>query len=72
MSFGLDNCPVLEMKEGKKINSTEMELQDYQRICEMEIGGSKYLGILQLDQILNTRMKDKITTEYIRTVNKFV
>ena len=28
------------------------------------------LGILQLDQIINTKMKDKITTEYIKRVKK--
>ena len=30
----------------------------------------KYLGILQLDKTLNTKMKGKITSEYIRRVKK--
>ena len=36
----------------------------------MQIGGYKYHGILQVDQILSIRMKGKITTEYIRRVKK--
>ena len=46
--------------------------QTYQTISisEVEEEGYKYLGILQLDVTLNTKMKDKITSEYMRRVKK--
>ena len=66
MSFGLDKCAVL----GRKVGSSRIELPDDQHIGEIEEEGYKYLGILQLDQTLNTKMKRKITSEYIRRVKK--
>ena len=61
MSLGLDKWAVLEMKRGKKVSNTGIKFQDDQHIGEMELGGYKYLGVLQPDQILNTRIKDNIT-----------
>ena len=37
---------------------------------EVETTGYKYLGILQLDQAMNAKMKDKIKSEYVRKVKK--
>ena len=70
MSFGLDKCAVLEMRRGRQVGSSGIELPDDQPIGEIEEEGYKYLGILQLDQTLNTKMKGKITSEYIRRVRK--
>ena len=70
MSFGLDKCAVLEMRRGRQVGSRGIELPDDQHIGEIEEEGYKYLGILQLDQTLNTKMKVKITSEYIRRVKK--
>ena len=70
MSFGQDKCAVLEMRRGRQFGISGIELPDDQHIGEIEEEGYKYLGILQLDQILNTKMKDKITSEYIRRVKK--
>ena len=70
MSFGLDKCAVLEMRRGRQVGSSGIELPDDQHIGEIEEEGYKYLGILQLDQTLNTKMKGKITSEYIRRVKK--
>ena len=64
MSFGLDKCAVLEMR------SSGIELPDDQHIREIEAEGNKYLSILEFDQMLNTKMKGKITSEYIRRVKK--
>ena len=47
-----------------------MDLPDNQHIWEIEEEGYKYLGILHLDQTLNTKLKDKITSEYIRRGKK--
>ena len=46
---------------------TERE-ENFQMIDKLERW--RPIGILQLDQILNTKMKDKITTDYIRRVMK--
>ena len=70
MSFGLDKCGVLEMRRGRKVGSSGIELHDDQHIGEIEEEGYKYLGILQLDQTLNTKMKGKKTLEYIRRAKK--
>ena len=68
MSFGLETCAVLEMRRGRQVGSFGIELPDDQHIGEIEEEGYKYLGILQLDQALNTKMKGKITSQYIRRV----
>ena len=70
MSFGLDKCAVLEMRRGRQVGSCGIVLTNYQHIGEIEKEGYKYLGILQLDRTLNTKMKGKVTLEYIRRVKK--
>ena len=70
MLFGQDKCAVLEMRRGRLVGSSGIELPDDQHIGEIEEEGYKYLSILQLDQTLNTKMKGKITSEHIRRVKK--
>ena len=45
-----------------------LTVSDDQHIREVEEEGYKYLGILQLDMTLNIKMKDRITSEYMRRV----
>ena len=68
MSFGLDKCPVLEMRKGRQVRSSGIELSDDQHIGEIKEEDNKCLDILQLDQTLNTKMKGKITSTYMRRV----
>ena len=56
MSFGQEKCGVLEMRRGRQVGSSEIDLADDQHVGEIEEEGYKYLGILQLDQTLNTKM----------------
>ena len=70
MLFGLDKCAVLEMRRRRQVSNTGIELPDDQHIGEIEEEGYRYLGILQLDQTLNTKMKGMITWKYIRRVKK--
>ena len=70
MSFGLDKCSVLEMRRGRQVGSTGIDLPDDIHIREVEDEGYKYLGILQLDKTLNAKMKTKITSEYVKRVKK--
>ena len=72
MLFGLEKCAVLEIRRGRPVDSSGIDLPDDQHIGEIGEEGYKYLGILQLDQNLNTKMKVKITSEYIRRVKKCV
>ena len=58
------------MRRGRQVGSRGIELPDDQHIGEIEEEGYKYRGILQLDQTLNTKMKGKITSEYIRRFKK--
>ena len=57
--MGLDKCAVLEMRRGRQVSSSGINLPDDQHIGEIEEEGYKYLGILELDQTLNTKMKGK-------------
>ena len=70
MSLGLDKREVLETIRGRQVGSSGIDLPDDQHIRQVEEEGYKHLGILQLDVTLNTKMKDKITSEYVRRVNK--
>ena len=47
-----------------------MDLPDDQHIGEVEEDTPKYLGILQIDQTLNSKMKGIITSGYVRKVKK--
>ena len=70
MSFGLDKCEFLEMRRGRQVGSSGIDLPDDQHIREVDEESYKYLGILQLDVTLNTKMKNKTTSEYVRRVKK--
>ena len=49
MSFGLEKCAVLEIRRGRQVDSSGIDLPDDQHIWETGEEGYKYLGILQLD-----------------------
>lgn len=70
MSFGLNKCAVLEMRRGRQVGSSGIDLPNHQHIGEINEEGYKYLGMLQLDQTLDTKKKGKITSAYIRRVEK--
>ena len=57
MSFRLNECAVLEMRRGGQVGSRGIDSPGDQHIIGVEEGGRNYLGILQLNKILNARMK---------------
>ena len=67
-SFRLRKCAVLEMRRGKQVDSCGIDLPYDQHIGEIGEEGYKYIGILQLDQNLNTKMKVKMTSQCIKRV----
>ena len=59
MVFGLGRCAVLVLKGGKMFRTERIVLPDGKRIREVNLDGYKYLGVLQLDSIMNREMKKK-------------
>ena len=68
MTFGIDKCAVLELERGRLVRSEGIELPDGERMKEVDQEGYKYLGVLQLDKVMNMEMKESIRNEYIRRV----
>ena len=59
--FGIDKCPMLVMKSGKRYLTDRMELQNQDKIRTLtENETYKYLGILEADTIKQVEMKNKI------------
>ena len=57
MEFGITNCASVTMKRGKRVKSTAIRLPNDEEIAEAGNEGYKYLGILDLDDILCNQMK---------------
>ena len=66
MLFGLDKCTVLVWKRRKTVRTEKIELTDEKRMREANLDGYKYLGVLQLDSIMNRQIKEKVKSKYIR------
>ena len=63
MVFGLGKCAVLVLKRGKMVRTEGIELPDGKRMREVNLDGYKYLGVLQLDSIMNREMKEKVKSK---------
>ena len=72
MVFGLNKCAVLVLKRGKMVQTEGIELPDGMRMREVKLDGYKYLGVLQLDSIMYSEMKENMRSEYIRRVKKLL
>ena len=68
MEFGLSKCGVLIMKRGKVVESDGLRMPDGTMMRNIEEGGYKYLGILEVDGIKHDEMKEQLKKEYIRRV----
>ena len=66
MEFGTRKCEILTMKRGKIVKSEGTKLPDGEVIKQVEQEGYTHLGIIELDKIKETEMKEKITKEYKR------
>ena len=64
MEFGITKCGVLTMKRGKTIKSEGIKLPDGEVMKEVGQEGYTYLGIIELNKIKETEMKEKIMKEY--------
>ena len=72
MVFGLNKCTVLVLKRGKMVQTEGIKLPDGKRMREVKLDGYKYLGVLQLDSIMYSEMKENVRSEYIRRVKKLL
>ena len=72
MEFGLANCGVLIMKRGKAVESDGLCMPDGTMMRNIEEGGYKSLGILEVDGIKHDEMKEQLKKEYIRRVRNIL
>ena len=72
MVFGLEKCVVLVLERAKMIQTEGIELTDGKRMREVNLDGYKYLGVLELESIMNREMKEKVKSEYIRRIKKLL
>ena len=63
MEIEIKKCGILTMKRGKIVKSEGIKLPDGEVMKQVGQGGYKYLGIIELDKIKETEMKEKITKE---------
>ena len=66
MEFGIKKCGILTLKRGKIVKSEGIKLPDGEVMKQVGQEGYTYLGIIELDKIKETEMKEKITKEYKR------
>ena len=64
MEFGIKKCAILTMKRGKIVKSEGIKLPDGEVMKQVGQEGYTYLGIIELDKIKETEMKEKINKEY--------
>ena len=66
MEFGIKKCGILTMKRGKIVKGGGIKLPDGEVMKQVGQKGYTYLGIIELDKIKKTEMKEEITKEYKR------
>ena len=66
MEFGLKKCGVVILKKGKLVKFDGIHLPNQEIMKEVDENGYTYLGILELDEIKEHKMKIKVTAEYKR------
>ena len=71
MEFGIEKCAILVMEKGKIVKSVCIQLPDGKVIKSLQEGESyKYLGILEVDEFLEEKMKLNVSEECIRRLRK--
>ena len=66
MEFGIKKYGILTMKRGKTVKEGGIKLPDSEVMKQVGQKGYTYLGIIELDKIKKTEMKEEITKEYKR------
>ena len=63
MEFRIKKCGILTMKRSKIVKSEGIKLPDGEVMKQVGQEEYTYLGIIELDEIKETEMKEKITKE---------
>ena len=64
MEFGIKKCGIIAMKRGKIVKCEVIKLSDGEVMKQVGQEGYRYLGMIKLDKIKETKMKEKMTEEY--------
>ena len=74
MEFGISKCAMLVMKKGKIVSCEGITLPNDKRIRALSDDNKayKYLGVLEVDDIRHSEMKDGIRKEYFRRLRKIL
>ena len=64
MLFGVQKCGVTVMKRAKIVTDEGIVLANGENMKAVDAEGFRYLGILELDKIRESEMKDVIRREY--------
>ena len=67
MEFGLKKCGVVILKKGRLVKFDRIHLPNQEIMKEVYENGYTYLGILELDEIKQHKIKNKVTAEYKRS-----
>ena len=54
------------MKRGEEVEAREITLLSGASMCEPDDSGYKYLGILELDLIMNNEIKERVEESYCK------
>ena len=68
MEFGILKCAAVSLQRGKKTRREGIQLPNGEKIGEAGVGGYKYLGVLELDQIMCDEMKRKVKEVYQKRI----
>ena len=66
MKFGISKCAVVSLKRGKRANVRGVELPSGESMGDPDDEGYKYLGVLEIDDILHTSMKENVRSTYLK------
>ena len=64
--FGIRKCGFLILKRGKSVRHQSIVLPNGENMKEVEQDGYTYLGVVELDKIKESEMKEKTIKEYKR------
>ena len=72
MEFGIKKCGMLCLKRRVVTECEDITLPDGKIMQSIDAEGYKYLGILEMDSIMTTQMKEKVRRKYLRRVRIFL
>ena len=70
--LGVQKCESVVMERGKVVNSGGTQLLNGETIKSVRDEGCRYLGMLEIDDIMNQNMKALVQKEYLRRLKKIL